>query len=215
VGYQQKSLKQWIYNLIIMKILVVIVLYNQSIEESNSYNSLIRNYDEFYDKLFIYDNSMIAQNSIHDFDGIKQCYFHDPSNPGLSKVYNKAARYAVDHNYEWLLLLDQDTTFPPNILVEYRKAIKENHSVKLFTIKTKLSNSNKYMSPTIIKNKKTNYADSVPNGLTNLSRYSMINSGLMINTMAFLEVGGYNEELWLDFSDHEFIERFKKQYKWF
>ena len=38
---------------------------------------------------------------------------------------------------------------------------------------------------------------------------------MLVNLKAFHEVGGYNEKVKLDFSDFQFIERFRKVYKTF
>jgi hypothetical protein len=47
--------------------------------------------------------------------------------------------------------------------------------------------------------------------VNSLSKYSPVNSGMLISTTDFIEVGGYNEKVKLDFSDFQFIERFRKR----
>ena len=87
-----------------MKILCVIVLYKCKLENSKSYQSLLQNNEE---TIFVYDNSPISQE-VH---GENIVYIHDSQNGGLSVAYNKAAQYARCNRFDWLLLLDQDTTF--------------------------------------------------------------------------------------------------------
>src|SRR5690606_38017857 len=44
---------------------------------------------------------------------------------------------------------------------------------------------------------------------------SLVNSGMLITVDSFRKVGGYNEKVKLDFSDHQFIEDYKQKYKQF
>lgn len=191
------------------KILAVIVLYNQKIFQSNTFNSLIKNSNL---DLFIYDNSLIAQHQLNEFEDY--IYIHDSANSGLSKAYNIAANYGREANYEWILLLDQDTTFPINALAKYIEAINANPTINLFAPTLFLSD-NHYFSPTFYKHRisKTPYIKL--SGITELTKYSPINSGLMININAFWDVGGYNERVRLDFSDYQFLERFSVFNKYF
>ena len=49
-------------------------------------------------------------------------------------------------------------------------------------------------------------------GTINLNKFSIINSGLCVSVDAFYKCGGYNEKVFLDYSDHEFLRRFKRYY---
>ena len=53
--------------------------------------------------------------------------------------------------------------------------------------------------------------DNIAPGVNKLHQLSLINCGLCIDTNAFKQNGGYNEKLALDFSDHDFIRRFKNK----
>lgn len=195
-------------------ICLVIVLYNELLYDTKTYKSLISKYniDGCNIGLFIWDNSPKQLHDPHEFkNGV--CYKYTGKNVGVSKAYNEAAVYSKLNDYEWILLLDQDTIFPPLVLEEFQKVVNENQSVKLFTLKTKVV-SGKYMSPSIYRHKISHLSNKMPpTGVLKLSNYSAINSGLLINVEAFLLTGGYNERVWLDYSDHEFIQRFKKIYK--
>jgi hypothetical protein len=48
-----------------------------------------------------------------------------------------------------------------------------------------------------------------------LNKLAPVNSGMLVDLKAFYEVGGYNEKVKLDFSDFQFIERFRKVHKTF
>lgn len=185
-------------------ILFVIVLYKSNYKETKTYVSLLKKYNK---QIYIYDNSPTPQD-IHYKNII---YIHDPKNSGLSVAYNKAAQYAKDNGYKWILLLDQDTTFEDGAIEKYIEAIKNNPDIKLFAPKHKIK-SGLYISPTKYYLKYSRPSKKVQTGLTKFSKASPINSGMLINVNAYWEVGGYDNEVTLDFSDIRFIEKFKNNY---
>lgn len=190
------------------KILAVVVLYGEELWFCNTYKSLLSKHPRL--SLFIYDNSPSGQHIDFNFDENIQ-YISDPTNPGLSFAYNQAALYADKHGYDWLLILDQDTSFPKNILNDYINAMNENPEVKLFVAPMQIDGG-KYISPVKVFFHTAKCSKSVPVGITSIHKYSPINSGMMINLNAFFKVGGYNEKVPLDFSDYQFVERFARFY---
>lgn len=187
---------------------LVMVLYNQKVWDCNTYHTLVSSNSEL--PLFIYDNSPEPQHKPVEFaKNVK--YVSDISNPGLSYAYNRAADYAKEKGYPWMLILDQDTLFTPNIIDEYTQAIRQNPDIKLFAPPMMLLENEKYMSPVKVRCRLAHPSKSVPNGVVSLKTYSPINSGMMINLEAFREAGGYNERVKLDFSDYQFVERFSKK----
>ena len=184
--------------------LLCIVLYKTSIEQSKTYSSFVQKYSEC--NLFIYDNSPTA-NVINRPNTI---YIHDPKNSGLSVAYNKAAEYAKENGYKWLLLMDQDTDFSGISITDYEKAISNNPTIKVFAPKIKCGA--KYMSPVKIWHHIGFLQNKVPSGIISLSRYGIINSGMCVNVDAMIECGGYNEKVFLDHSDFEFLEKLKRLY---
>jgi len=190
-----------------MKILIVIVLYKQAIKESVAYNSLSQALDEmsFEYGFYIHDNSpvksyIIDENIFYDFH---------PENPGLSFAFNRAAEYAREHNFDWLLLSDQDTCYPSYILKEYEEAIRDNPNMKLIVPKAK-TKKGKLLSPCKYIHKRGRSLRDITSGEHLIKKLSVINSGMMINTGTFIGSGGYNEKVPVDLSDHQFIERYRK-----
>jgi hypothetical protein len=55
------------------------------------------------------------------------------------------------------------------------------------------------------------FSSKIVPGIVDLKNVSCINSGLMVNTKLYGSIGGYDENLKLDFCDHDFIERAKKE----
>lgn len=185
-------------------ILFTLVLYKTTCHKSNTYLSLL-NIEGI--KIFVYDNSPSSQTISNE----NIIYTHDSNNSGLSVAYNKAAQYAKENGFQWILLLDQDTTFEDNAINKYIEAIRVNPDIKLFAPKHKIK-TGEYISPTKYFCKFSHPTKEVKTGITKFSEACPINSGMLINVDAFWEVGGYDNEVALDFSDIRFIEKFKKHY---
>ena len=192
-------------------ILIVIVLYNENLYNTNTYKTLIKGTEC---NLYIYDNSPKAQHAATEFcDNWR--YISDTSNSGLSYAYNRAAEYALENGYEWMLLTDQDTTFAPNIIDKYRKAINKYPDIKLFAPLVSVNDNNQFLSPSRANPLRASISNNIPTGKQSLFDYAPINSGMMINVNSFITIGGYNEMVKLDFADYQFISRFRQQYNTF
>lgn len=187
-----------------MKILYVIVLYKCKLEDSKSYQSLLQDRNE---PIFVYDNSSISQE-VH---GKNVIYVHDPQNRGLGVAYNTAAQYARYAHFDWLLLLDQDTTFPFGAIDVYIKSIINYPAIKMFVPIHQISDG-RYISPTRYICKGSHPSSIIKSGILDFKEAAPINSGIMINVDAFYKVGCYDEEVMLDFSDIRFMEKFRKIY---
>ena len=198
----------------IESILIILVIYNRPLEECESFQSLKEMQSkEVRMNVFIYDNSPHPQNIIEP-PGMRITYRHDPANSGVSKAYNTGVAHAQQHKQSWALLLDQDTILPRTIIEMYWQAIQKNPEVNLFVPVLELSNG-KIFSPCRYVFKRGRYLNTIEEGLHSLNKLSPVNSGMMINVDAFLESGGYNEKVKLDFSDFQFIERFRKKHPFF
>ena len=201
------------------QILAVIVLYNVGFEESKTMISLAESLTHTSDTmdLVVYDNSLrpVRENgTIFMQDCLRIHYFHDPSNPGVSKAYNFAAQYAKQLKKKWILLLDQDTTFPPEAISSYISALTNYPSIKLFAPLLKLSDG-RIVSPSRYCCKRGFALKNISPGLHSFKNRSPLNSGMLIDLDAFTLSEGYNEKVKLDFSDFQFIERFKKRFNQF
>jgi rhamnosyltransferase len=198
-------------------ILAVLVLYKTRLEDSETFLSLGNSLkiNNLRMDIAVYDNSPTPM--VTDPECIKGPwtihYIHDKTNPGVSKAYNEGLQIARKLNKKWLLLLDQDTSFPQNAVVEYSNAVRENPGIFLFA--PILISNDKIMSPCGYflhrgySLKKANY------GLCDFFMKSLLNSGMLIQAEAFQKAGGYNEKIRLDFADHAFIRRYKGCYHHF
>lgn len=184
------------------RILYVVVLFRQKLEECNAWRTLLKEERDVY----VQDNSpepMAHQARLPE--GWR--YVHRPDNPGLSAAYNSAAGYAREAGIEWLMLVDQDTRFPVGMGSRQRRLPAEFPGVGMFVPRVRIMDG-RYMSPVKKRHYFTRPATVPLQGSVRLDDTAVINSGLMVSTDRFLECGGYNENVFLDFSDFQFVDRF-------
>jgi len=125
---------------------IIIVIYNIELEDSESFQSILQMHAEEAElNVFVYDNSLKPQK-LKAYKNIRLSYVHDPNNSGVSKAYNTGAENAKKEQKEWVLLLDQDTTLPSDILKQYNSAIKTYSEAKLIVPILQLANG-KIFSP--------------------------------------------------------------------
>ena len=163
-------------------------------------------YQDLY--YYVYDNSLAEDVEAKNMISSNFFYFHDVTNPGVSYAYNSAVEYAASHNIDWVLLLDQDTFLPCCLLSEYFNAIQINGAISMFVPKIFVEGRG-YMSPCLFKHKRGRFMFTVPTGIVQSKQYTVINSGIMLSASSFIECGGYNNSVYLDYSDHDFFSRFK------
>lgn len=185
-------------------ILLVTVLYNERIGDTRTYRTLLQGCE----------NVLVIENSPKPLnDGCNLpaswSYVSFPQNPGLGTAYNYAAGFARQHGFEWLLLTDQDTSFPAGILEKYRTAVEANPSIDLFCPQVAIGEQ-RFMSPVPMVRYRCRIRHSAPVGMIDLGRFGIINSGMLIRLSAFEAAGGYRPEVALDFADFQFLERFRQ-----
>lgn len=190
----------------------VIVIYNQDLFLSDSFislkNSLVNSNFEL--DLLVYDNSKESafKKDGLEIENLNITYIHNPSNPGVGKAYNVAVEIASKSNKKWILILDQDSKFPINAINCYVNAVLNYPDIKLFA--PLLISKNTIISPCVYKFRRGFAVKKIDHGIHALNTYVPINSGLLIDIAVFNKVGGYNENIKLDFSDFFFMSKLKK-----
>ncbi len=194
-------------------IFAVIVLYKTKLSDSKTFLSLTQslNLNGAALNVLIYDNSPeFNLKTNFNYREWNITYIPDADNNGVSKAYNAGAKIAAQKGIEWIIIFDQDTVFPENTIAIYTKAIIDYPAYKIFTPIMFIS-ENVIVSPCkfkLMRGSSLNYLDPGPNTFRNLSA---INCGMCINLRSFEQNEGYNEKIRLDFSDHDFIKRFKNK----
>lgn len=201
-------------NSLFNNVYVVIVIYNQKITNCDTLNSLYESllyYGEVSNlDVLIYDNSTNSQDirclKLNPY--INLDYFHDSKNSGVSKAYNTAAKKASVLGKKWLLIFDHDTNLPIESIKCYSDAVINNKEYQIFS--PILFHGDKIISPCKYKGFRGHTHNHFISGACNFSDFVPINSGMLISLNLFHLVGGYNDELKLDFSDFDFISNTRK-----
>lgn len=194
------------------KILIVIVLYKQNLFECESYKSFSKGSLELPSELLIYDNSPVAQHNAEELFEKKIHYIHDKSNPGVSGAYNNAANFALQHDCTWMLILDQDTEYLPDTIKYYKDGIlyAASRDDVCIVAPALLDASNKINSPARnIFGRYFTTPQLAKDKAYKLSKFSCMNSGLLIKLESFNNIGGYDIDLFYN-SDHDFCHRLGK-----
>ena len=194
------------------EILFVIATYKDKYFECESYKRLVESFNTFGKNnilnIYVADNTNVPNwNLDHPkhSENVNINYHHFPTNPGLPYVYNKSAQFATDNNFKWIVFLDQDTKLPNNFYQEY---VSINQTEVIYC--PLVFSEGKLMSPSAYKFYRSAIIDLPSTSSIALSGHSCINSGLLLRTDFFMKIDGYNDRLFLDFADHDFIEKVYK-----
>lgn len=176
------------------KIYIVIVLYKQNwqgIPSHTCLEDLVRK-DEV--TLLIYDNSPVKQENPFFLEN-HVTYVHDASNPGLAVAYNKALKAAKD--FDWLVLLDQDTAVTPAYFEEINNATPDEQVVALVPL---IFSGKQQISPVYSEEYIGKTAKHPHVGVH--AQVMAINSASVLQISFLKEIGGFNQDFPLDFLDH-------------
>lgn len=177
-------------------IIVGIILYNPNIERlQNNLDTIISEADSI---LFI-DN---ASKNIADIQVLAEKnsinLISNSENLGLPRVFNTMIKYANEHKYGNLLLLDQDSICERNLIGAYKEHVSENYVCLTPRIVHRLKEyEEKYGTKTF----------SAENDVVNES----INSGTLINLNVLPSDVRFNEKLFVDCVDFDFFIQLKKK----
>lgn len=170
-----------------MKLACVVVWYNPSKKEKEN----IKTYLKYVDKLYIVDNSEY-KNEFSKNKKVK--YIFNGDNLGIAFALNIGAKEAIKDKFDWLLTMDQDTSFKNDDVKKIFEFIQENdmknigivspwHDTKLHIKKPK---------------EKIDYPIDV------------MTSGNFLNLKIYQKIGGFKEEYFIDGVDIEYCLRLKK-----
>jgi len=174
-----------------MKIAATVILFNPD-------DSCLHNILTYYSKvghLYIYDNSARDSQEIKDWSihHPNVSYFHSGINEGISKRLNQATEQAIEDGFEWLLTMDQDSYFEESELTKYISYVSEStetHSIAQFGV-----------------NVDNNSAENRTNYNIGVNVEHLITSGSIVNLSLVKEIGGFDEDLFIDEVDWEFCFR--------
>lgn len=176
-------------------ILAGIVLYNPDLDRLKDN---IRAIEKQVEKIVFVDNSMGSSvKSIEVIDQILQekqyVYIDNNGNLGIAKALNQIMTYAYYNKYEWVLTLDQDTICPQNLIASYKQYLNLT-DVGIVCPKIKDRNF-KYENNDL--------------GETDYIEYC-ITSAALTSTIIWKKVGGFSEELFIDYVDFDYCLNLKR-----
>ncbi|MDA6068802.1 glycosyltransferase [Flavobacterium sp. AC] len=197
------------------KLFIVLVLYKTSLEESKTIRSLCEVLDYPID-LLVYDNSPTRQyqEEYFQYDKFKVHYRHDKLNLGLSTAYNFALEFAMLANKPWLLLLDQDTTFTREYILQLSGLEIEKLSENVVAIIPKVISleHNQMISPSKMLIGGICRPINVSAGILD-KPISGINSGSILSVSYLKSMEGFDLKYSLDMLDHWYFRKIYRDAK--
>jgi GT2 family glycosyltransferase len=150
-------------------------------------------------KILLYDNSPARQPAFDrtfDYE-----YVHNAGNGGLLAAYSEGLAQATQEHIPWILLLDQDSHFSSEFLLELLSLTSRVSSDKsVAAIVPQLRFNGSCISPARVRYGR----GSAPiAGFTGVAPFKVtaLNSGSAVRTAFLQHIGGFNPRFWLDFVD--------------
>lgn len=170
-----------------LKIAGCVILYNPSNEDLNN----ISTYISKVEKLYIYDNSEQSEHrrSCEDF-GKKVIYFHAYENQGIAARLNQACNQAKADGFDYLLTMDQDSSFIEHNLDLYLDSVSnypELENIAQFGLEH-------LHTETISKDA----------NIEAFEDYGLITSASIVNLEILKKIGGFDENLFIDGVDFDY-----------
>ncbi len=172
-----------------MKILATIVLYNPDIER------LIQNIEAIHgqvDELILIDNGSTNINEVKSEVKYSVKYLINKKNVGIAKALNEGFEYAIEHNFDWVLTLDQDSVCDKNLIQTYKKYL-QLPDIGMLTCNFK--DRNDVNGKTILEEEQDSEYYTVSRCITSASFCSV---------EAYKKSGGFDNEMFIDFVDYDY-----------
>lgn len=172
------------------KIAAVVVLYYPELSVLENINSYI----DQVDKLFAVDNSDKVNDTLKEkIQNLhKSEYISNQTNIGIAAALNIGIKKANDGGFEYLLTMDQDSEAPPSMISKL---------MECFAIDNKIA----IVSPFLHHPKGRNVAYTIDKPCEQV--VTVWTSGNLIKLNIIKSIGGFKEELFIDYVDHEFCLR--------
>lgn len=186
-----------------MKISGVVVLYNPD-------ENVLKNIDSYIGKLdilYVVDNSPIPNDNSNKFSKNKKIkYISNGGNKGIAKALNIGAKEAIKNGSEWLLTMDQDSSFKKGALEKMIEFLNELNKNKIMSESLNLD-CNKIGVLSALQRTELNKNEK----LSGLS-YPLVvmTSGNLVNLKAYQKVKGFKDWFFIDAVDFEFCLNIKK-----
>jgi rhamnosyltransferase len=171
-----------------MKVLAGIVLYNPDICRLEENLNAIR---PQVDKLLLVDNHSQNIEDIETLFGTdgKTSFIKNKINCGIATALNQIMFYAKEHNYTWILTLDQDSVVANNLIDVY-SAYTTYENIGVISCRINDRNFSFKREENIC--------------CQDEEKRNVITSGSLINVSAWEAVGGFDDLMFIDAVDFDF-----------
>ena len=172
-----------------LKLAGVVILYHPDLSKTIEN---IATYTSQLNKLYLFDNSVqpsmdVSKDLAHLKIPIE--YITTGTNEGIAKRLNEASHKARQEGYDFLLTMDQDSSFKPGDFEKYKSLIQSSN------------NSN------VAQYGVNHQPDFTPAKDLPEEALALITSGSILNLSLTDKVGVFNEYFFIDFVDTEFSYR--------
>jgi rhamnosyltransferase len=161
-----------------------VILYNPKKEDIAN----ILTYVNKVKKVYVFDNTegKSNENLFLNFENVS--YFWDNENKGIATRLNEACKKAIADNFNYLLTMDQDSSFLEENIYQYFNDIlnfKENEKVAIYGLEYSKNDIN----------------DTTEN---HIEVDHLITSASVMNLKVYNEIGGFDENLFIDGVDIDY-----------
>ncbi len=173
------------------KIAAVVILFNPDFSIIDN----IASYCPYVDIIYLWKNSVIDENLVYILESkfsSKLYWCGNQNNQGIGYALNRVLEECKKNGHIWLLTMDQDSRFIRKGVVRLREKIRDvtmDSSVALISANQNINNK--------LEHKKNDAVEWV------------MMSGNFIRVSISIDIGGFNEKLFIDGVDIEFCLKLK------
>ena len=186
---------------------ILVVIYNKECNNSDTIKSIIRTdiFSRF--SVIVFDNSTIDTGNKEFCERHNIIYYGFNENWGLSRAYNYVIE-RLPEGTEHLMIFDDDTSIPYKYFLNSFNYLHEGTADVYLPI-VKESDTKRILSPLNSTKHKSGFQRLHTIEDLDYHRITAINTGMIINTEVYKKIK-YDENLFLDCVDHDFMTEVRK-----
>lgn len=179
-----------------MNLIASVVLYNPKDDVFDN----IKTYADFVDNLIIVDNSERKNikliSLIKNYYKNKLIYINNNGNLGIASALNIACSKAISLGFDWILTMDQDSSFVN--FTHYKDCLLNIQNISNVCLLS--ANTTRNALEKLPKNQTFDYEE----------KFIVITSANIINLKYFNKIGSFDDDLFIDMVDYDFCAKIKK-----
>lgn len=175
-------------------IIAIVITYNPD----NRLKDLLLSISALVKKVIIVDNFSNNRDFLFCYQNKNIDIILESSNLGIAAAINHGVIKAMTYNPNWIITFDQDSIFNSYAIQYYNYVIEREENIGL--IGASFSSNDYFELPGICSYQKS---------------LTLITSGLLHNVEVFNECGMYDEHMFIDYVDFEYVLRVALKYSTF